>query len=119
MRFIAPESLNLPEEYKKEWDIFSEILDDAILQSSDIIYMTRVQKERFPNLESYEAVAKIFILTKEKVEIMKLNSILMHPLPRIYEIPTEVDLLPQAHYFQQAKNGIPVRMALIKYCLEK
>ncbi len=119
MRFIAPESLNLPEEYKKEWDIFSEILDDAILQSSDIIYMTRVQKERFPNLESYEAVAKIFILTKEKVEIMKLNSILMHPLPRIYEIPTDVDLLPQAHYFQQAKNGIPVRMALIKYCLEK
>lgn len=81
--------------------------------------MTRVQKERFPSLESYEAVAKVFILTKEKVEKMKSDSILMHPLPRIYEIPTDVDSLPQAHYFQQAKNGIPVRMALIKYCLEK
>lgn len=80
--------------------------------------MTRVQKERFPNIESYDVVSKLFILTKDTVEKMKKRAILMHPLPRVYEISPDVDALPQAHYFEQAKNGIPVRMALVKYCLE-
>lgn len=116
--FIAPESLNLPEEYRKDGDIFTEKLDQSILEKTDVLYMTRVQKERFPTIESYEAVAKAFILEKEQVLRMKKEAIIMHPLPRIYEIPLEIDTLPQAHYFEQAKNGLPMRMALVKYCLE-
>ncbi len=119
LSFIAPESLNLPEDYRKEGDIFSETLNESILKESDVIYMTRVQKERFPNMESYEAVKDIFIFDVETVKKMKASSILMHPLPRLNEIPLEVDDLPQARYFQQAQNGVSVRMALIQYCLEK
>lgn len=80
--------------------------------------MTRVQKERFPNQESYEAVKDSFIFDEATVKKMKSDAILMHPLPRVNEITLEVDNLPQAKYFEQAKNGVPIRMALIKYCLE-
>ena len=80
--------------------------------------MTRVQKERFPNLESYEKVKDAFIFDTTTVMQMGSRSILMHPLPRVNEITFEVDALPQARYFEQAQNGVPVRMALIQYCLE-
>jgi aspartate carbamoyltransferase catalytic subunit len=79
--------------------------------------MTRVQKERFPNIESYDAVKNTFIFDAETVKKMKSDAILMHPLPRVNEITLEVDDLPQARYFEQAQNGVPVRMALIHYCL--
>ena len=115
--FVAPESLNLPEEYRKSWDRFSETLSDELLNSSDVIYMTRVQKERFPNIESYNVVKDTFIFDAETVGKMKSDAILMHPLPRVNEITLEVDSLPQARYFEQAQNGVPVRMALIHYCL--
>ncbi|MDD2693860.1 MAG: aspartate carbamoyltransferase [Candidatus Gracilibacteria bacterium] len=116
--FIAPENLNIPEEYKKEEDFVSETLSDELLSKSDVIYMTRVQKERFPNLESYEAVKDAFIFDEDTVGKMKSDAILMHPLPRVNEITLGVDNLPQARYFEQARNGVPMRMALIKYCLE-
>ena len=80
--------------------------------------MTRVQKERFPNIESYNAVKDTFIFDTNTVKKMKPEAILMHPLPRVNEISLDVDDLPQAAYFKQARNGVPVRMALIKYCLE-
>ncbi len=83
-----------------------------------MIYMTRVQKERFPDIESYDAVKDAFIFDTATVEKMKSNAILMHPLPRVNEIILDIDNLPQARYFEQARNGVPVRMALIKYCLE-
>jgi aspartate carbamoyltransferase catalytic subunit len=70
-------------------------------------------------LVSYNTVKNLFILDEKSVRWMKEKSILMHPLPRVNELPVEVDLLPQATYFEQAKNWVPVRMALIKYCLEK
>ena len=80
--------------------------------------MTRVQKERFPNIESYNAVKDTFIFDEKTVSKMGEKSILMHPLPRVHEITLGVDSLPQARYFDQASNGVPMRMALIKYCLE-
>lgn len=116
--FIAPENLNIPEEYRREGDFVSETLSDELLSRSDVIYMTRVQKERFPNLESYEAVKDTFIFDETTVGKMKSDAILMHPLPRVNEITLGVDNLPQARYFEQARNGVPMRMALIKYCLE-
>ena len=85
---------------------------------SDVIYMTRVQKERFPNIETYEAVKDMFIFDTTIVNKMKKRAILMHPLPRVNEISLDVDSLPQARYFDQARNGVPMRMALIKYCME-
>jgi aspartate carbamoyltransferase catalytic subunit len=118
LSFIAPQDLNLPEEYAREWDHFSTELSNELLSKSEVIYMTRVQKERFPNTESYEAVKNAFIFDEATVEKMKSNAILMHPLPRVNEITLGVDELPQAKYFEQAKNGVPMRMALIKYCLE-
>lgn len=118
LTFVAPENLNLPEQYRTEKDIFSHILTDDLLGSSDVIYMTRVQKERFPDIESYDAVKDAFIFDTTTVEKMKSDAILMHPLPRVNEIILDVDNLPQARYFEQARNGVPVRMALIKYCLE-
>ncbi len=118
LTFIAPENLNLPEQYRTEKDIFSHILTDDLLGSSDVIYMTRVQKERFPDIESYDAVKDAFVFDTATVEKMKSDAILMHPLPRVNEIILDVDNLPQARYFEQARNGVPVRMALIKYCLE-
>ncbi len=117
--FIAPESLNLPEEYRKSGDKFSNILSKDLLSRSDVIYMTRVQKERFPNIESYDSVKDTFIFDAKTVKKMHQNAILMHPLPRVNEITLEVDSLPQARYFEQAQNGVPMRMALIQYCLEK
>lgn len=119
LSFIAPEWLNLPEEYKKEQDLITNSLSDDLLNQSDVIYMTRVQKERFPNIESYNAVKNAFIFDIDTVKKMHPKAILMHPLPRINEITAVVDTLPQARYFEQAKNGVPVRMALIKYCLEQ
>lgn len=118
LSFIAPATLNLPETYRQEWDIFSTELSEEILNSADVVYMTRVQKERFDTVESYEAVNDAFLFTSETVKKMKDTAILMHPLPRVHEISSEIDSLPQARYFEQAKNGVPMRMALIKYCLD-
>ena len=119
LSFIAPENLNLPEEYRRKEDTILEELPHSHLISSDVIYMTRVQKERFPNIESYNAVKDLFIFTADTVRQMGKDSILMHPLPRVNEITLEVDALPQARYFQQAQNGVPMRMALIRYCLSE
>ena len=97
----------------------SNSLSDYLLNQSDVIYMKKKKKERFPNIESYNAVKDSFIFNVDTVKKMHPKAILMHPLPRINEIETGVDNLPQARYFEQAKNGVPVRMALIKYCLEQ
>lgn len=118
LAFVAPDNLNLPDEYQKENDEIENTLSTDLLKRSNVIYMTRVQKERFPNIESYNAVKDAFIFDKKTAEKMSASAILMHPLPRVNEITLDVDALPQAKYFDQARNGVPVRMALIKYCLE-
>ena len=111
--FVAPDSLQIPDKYLKPGDQKLDHLSPEILRKSDVIYDTRVQKERLEDPSVYEQVKDLFIFDAEKVNQMPAKSILMHPLPRINEITLEVDNLPQAKYFEQARNGVPIRMALI------
>lgn len=89
-----------------------------VAKEADCIYMTRVQKERFHSVDDYEAAASKYILTKDIVETMKKEAIIMHPLPRVDEIPPEVDDDPRARYFEQALNGLYIRMALLYLLLK-
>jgi aspartate carbamoyltransferase catalytic subunit len=120
--FISPKELELPREFIKELKdkgvVFEELrsLEEA-LPALDVLYMTRVQKERFANENDYEKVKDLFILKKEHLKKLKPNAIIMHPLPKINEIEPEVDSDPRAAYFRQAQNGLYVRMALLCYVL--
>lgn len=113
LTFVAPEVIQMPEEYMERGDEVVHSLDTATLQEADVIYDTRMQKERFDDMEQFHQVKNAFVFTPELVQQMKPDAILMHPLPRVDEIRQSVDALPQAKYFEQATNGIPVRMALI------
>lgn len=116
--WIAPTELDIQDEYVHEGDRkFSELNEESI-KDADIVYMTRVQGERFEDQAEYERLKDIFILDAAKVAHMKKDSIILHPLPRVDEITTDVDSLPQAKYFEQARNGVPVRMTLIARALE-
>ena len=120
--FIAPEELAMPEEYKlflKEKGIryfeHTEINDN--INHADIIYMTRVQKERFMDPIEYEKVKNVYILRNRMLENTKPNVRILHPLPRINEIHTDVDTNEKAYYFDQARNGVFVRQAIIAHIL--
>jgi len=91
----------------------------AVASEVDCIYMTRIQKERFHSAEDYQEAAGKYILTPQRVAVMKPEAIIMHPLPRVDEIPAEVDDDPRARYFQQAQNGLYIRMALLYLLLNK
>ena len=116
--FISPDELKMPEEYKillakkglkyHEGRDFTEYVSDA-----DIIYMTRVQQERFTDPIEYERVKNSFLLKKSMIENAKENMKVLHPLPRVNEIALDVDDTPQAYYFQQALNGVYTRQAII------
>lgn len=121
---ISPEELRIPsyirEDVLKKNNIeFQEVerLEDA-LPDLDILYMTRVQKERFFNEEDYVRMKDFYILDKQKMELAKEDMYILHPLPRVNEIATEVDSDPRAAYFKQAQYGVYVRMALILTLLE-
>lgn len=116
---ISPEELTIPDYVRKEVLIknnieFKEVrtMQEA-LGEVDVLYMTRVQRERFFNEDDYIRLKDTYILDKEKMELAKKDMIVLHPLPRVNEIATEVDNDPRAKYFEQAKNGMFVRMALI------
>jgi aspartate carbamoyltransferase catalytic subunit len=79
----------------------------------DIFYSTRIQKERFPDETEYEKVKDVYILTKDMLKNVRRNLKILHPLPRVNEIATDVDSTPYAYYFEQSANGIPVRQALL------
>lgn len=116
--FVAPDSLQMPQHYLDELDdkgIEYEIRGriEDIMGKADIIYMTRIQRERFPDEESYNKVKNAFVLTRPMLSTAKTNMKVMHPLPRVNEIAVDVDPTPYACYFQQAANGIPVRQALL------
>ena len=117
--FIAPEELHMPEEYRifcRENNIpFTETTEfnEEIIAEADIIYMTRVQRERFSDLMEYEKVKNCYRLTNAMLANSKPNLRILHPLPRINEIAYDVDSNPKAYYFQQAQNGLYVREALI------
>lgn len=120
--FVAPMELQLPCEYKsflnKNNMKYVETYDMMeYINQVDIIYMTRVQKERFSDLMEYEKVKDEYILTKDMIEDTKENMRILHPLPRVNEIHTDVDSSPKAYYFQQTKNGMFTRMAIISYLL--
>lgn len=121
---ISPEELRIPS-YIRE-DVltanqipFSEVerLEDA-MPELDILYMTRVQRERFFNEEDYVRLKNYYILTKDKMELAKEDMLVLHPLPRVNEISVEVDDDPRAAYFKQVQYGVYVRMALILTLLE-
>ena len=122
---ISPDELKLPGYVKK--DVLeknnmsyeqTESLDDA-MPKLDILYMTRVQKERFFNEEDYLRLKDSYILTPEKMESAKENMAVLHPLPRVNEISTAIDADPRAAYFEQVANGKYMRMALILKLLEE
>ena len=93
---------------------FKEVTNlDDVLPELDILYMTRVQKERFFNEEDYIRMKDCYILTKEKMDLAKDDMLVLHPLPRVNEISVEVDNDPRAAYFKQVQFGVYVRMALI------
>ena len=116
---ISPEELKIPsyirEDVLRANNIpFEEVerLEDA-MPDLDILYMTRVQKERFFNEEDYVRLKNFYILTKAKMDLAKDDMLVLHPLPRVNEISVEVDDDPRAAYFRQAQYGVYVRMALI------
>ena len=120
--FIAPEELKMPEEYKilldkqgidyQEYRDIGENLDDA-----DIVYMTRVQRERFSDPLEYEKVKNVYILKNSMLANTKPTMKILHPLPRVNEINPDVDANPKAYYFEQALNGVYTRMAIISKIL--
>ncbi len=121
--FIAPEELAMPQEYKlycNEHGInFVEHtnFNEEEIADADIIYMTRVQKERFSDLIEYERVKNVYILTRSMLRGTKENMKILHPLPRVNEISYDVDDDPHAYYIQQAKNGLYARQAIFCHCL--
>jgi aspartate carbamoyltransferase catalytic subunit len=88
-----------------------------VVPDFDVIYQTRIQKERFENPEDYQAAKGVYVIDRGVLTLMKPNSIVMHPLPRVDEIAPEVDDDPRAAYFRQAQNGLFIRMALLSGCL--
>ncbi|BAB59772.1 aspartate carbamoyl transferase catalytic subunit [Thermoplasma volcanium GSS1] len=117
VNLVSPEILRLPEyvysmlpdrNYVKEYNDLEEVIGET-----DVLYVTRIQKERFSDQNEYQSVIGSYSINSETVEKMKKKSVIMHPLPRVDEISPDVDNMPQAAYFRQAYYGVPVRMALI------
>jgi aspartate carbamoyltransferase catalytic subunit len=124
LNYVSPEILRMPA------DIIRELEDkgipqreydglDPVIASSDVLYVTRVQKERFVDLEDYEAVKGAYVITPQNLETAKDRMIIMHPLPRVGEISMEVDADPRAANFRQMEYGLYVRMALLAMVLGK
>lgn len=117
--FIAPQELAMPEEYKmycREYGIRyveHEDFTDEIISGADILYMTRVQRERFTDLMEYERVKDVYILRASMLRKARENMRILHPLPRVNEIAYDVDDNPHAYYFEQAHNGLFAREAII------
>ena len=117
--FIAPKELAMPEEYKvycREHGIRfteQEEFNEHAIAQADIVYMTRVQRERFTDLMEYERVKDVYILREKMLRNAKANMKILHPLPRVNEIAYDVDENPHAYYFEQAHNGLFAREAII------
>ena len=117
--FIAPKELAMPEEYKQYCNkhgikfVEHEEFNEDTIAAADIIYMTRVQRERFSDLMEYERVKDVYILRGDMLGKAKDNMRILHPLPRVNEITQDVDETPYAYYFQQALNGLYAREAIL------
>ncbi len=117
--FVAPDELKMPEEYKEfcrqnniSYEEHSDFTEEVI-NRADILYMTRVQRERFTDLIEYEKVKNVYTLHNQMLNGSKPNLRVLHPLPRVNEISYDVDDNPKAYYFQQAQNGLYARQAII------
>ena len=117
--FIAPAELAMPDEYKQYCRehgiqfVEHEHFDEDVIAEADILYMTRVQRERFSDLMEYERVKDVYILRREMLAKARTNLRILHPLPRVNEIAQDVDDTPHAYYFEQARNGLFAREAII------
>ena len=117
--FVAPNELRMPDEQKHfcdthglKYEEHTDFTEDIIIQT-DILYMTRVQRERFTDLEEYERVKNVYILRNDMLRSSSENLRILHPLPRVNEIAYDVDDNPKAYYIQQARNGLFARQAII------
>ena len=115
---VSPESLRMPDEIVSDLISHGGEINETeemslSIDSADVIYMTRIQKERFPDEDEYIKVAGIYKLTEDDLSGAKAGMIVMHPLPRVNELDASVDSTKHARYFQQAFNGVPTRMALL------
>ncbi len=124
LHYVSPEVLRMPREVieeVKEKGLPQEEHEtlDEVLPETDVLYVTRVQRERFDNLEEYEQVKDAYVITAKTLEKAKDRMIVMHPLPRVNEIAMEVDQDPRAAYFRQMEYGLYVRMALLAMVLGK
>lgn len=121
INMVSPESLRMPEHFlsslKSKAKINPDSTMDGVLKSTDVFYVTRIQKERFVDLNDYQKVIGSYSINQEFVDGMKESSIIMHPLPRVDEIDPGIDGNKRAYYFIEAANGVFVRMALIDFIL--
>ena len=122
LSFVAPEALQMPPEvisHLEKRNANFEVREDVseVIGDADVLYVTRIQKERFPDIEEYNKVAGAFRIDAASLEGAKKKMIIMHPLPRVDEIHPDVDGTKHARYFQQAFYGVPVRMALLALVL--
>ncbi|HAV41466.1 MAG TPA: aspartate carbamoyltransferase, partial [Acidobacteria bacterium] len=124
LQYVSPEALRMPP------DVIEEVAEKnlpqeehrtlgGVLPKTDVLYVTRVQRERFDNLEEYEKVKDAYVIAPKTLEEAKDRMIIMHPLPRVNEISMEVDKDPRAAYFRQMEYGLYVRMALLAMVLGK
>jgi len=121
---VAPDQLKMPAEIvaklRSQGVTVEETPDlEKALAKADVLYMTRIQKERFADPAEYERLKGSYILTRDMIERVQPKLIVLHPLPRVNEITTDVDSLPSAAYFRQVKNGVYIRMALIALVMGK
>lgn len=123
VNLVSPSILRVPEHIReragKKIDLKETENINDVIEGSDVIYVTRIQKERFADKNEYKSVIGSYSIDSAMTARMKEGAIIMHPLPRVDEIRPEVDLDHRARYFQQAAYGIPVRMALISRILER
>jgi len=122
MHFVAPESLRLPDPVRYDLqaadaDVYEHEEVDDVLGELDVLYVTRIQRERFPDENEYQRVAGRYQIDAETLEAARDDLTVMHPLPRVDEIAPDVDETEHATYFEQAHNAVPVRMALLDLLL--
>ena len=118
MTFISPKGLEMPEEVISDLSKFNTKIEETndlegAIPGCDVLYVTRIQQERFPDPEEYEKVKGAYKITLKTLESVKKDAIILHPLPRVDEIAPEVDGTKHARYFKQVHYGLPVRMALL------
>lgn len=122
--FISPDELKMPDKvmnFLHENNISYEITEDYAewIKNADVLYVTRMQRERFTDMSEYERLKDRFILTLDVLKsAAKQDITIMHPLPRVNEVHSEVDSLPNAAFFRQAENGVPIRMSLLYLLLQ-